>query len=48
MTWLREQDVSVGQINVMIQNNQLAPEEYMEKLQDALPDGEVIDAEVQE
>jgi len=42
MTWLREQGVSVGQINVMIQNNQLAPEEYMEKLQDALP-VEVVD-----
>ena len=39
MTWLREQGVPVGQINIMVQNNQLAPAEYMEKLQDALPDG---------
>ena len=42
MTWLKEQGLPVGQINIMVQNNQLAPAEYMEKLQDALP--EVVEA----
>jgi hypothetical protein len=42
MTFLREQGLPPAQINILVQNNQLAPEEYVEKLQD------VVDVEATE
>jgi DNA-binding transcriptional MerR regulator len=46
MTFLREQGLPPAQINILVQNNQLAPDEYVEKLQEIV-DVEAIDAGVQ-
>jgi len=45
MAFLKDQGVQIGQIVI---NQGLMPADYLEKLQGVLPDGEVIDAEVQE
>ena len=47
MAFLKDQGIQAGQINVTVNHN-YAPAEYMEKLHDALPDGDIVDAEFQE
>ena len=39
MTWLRDQGMPATQVNILVQSGQLAPPEYIDKLQ------EVVDVE---